>query len=84
MRNNMAKERKDTLKNKIEFYIETLEEQCQNNKKLAERRSKDLKNLGFSEYCQTFGLLLKAEHQEKQLRKYEENITLTKQLLQDQ
>lgn len=28
------------------------------------------------------GILLKAENQEKQLRKYEQNINLTKQILQ--
>lgn len=40
MKNNGSKEKRNSLKNKIESYVETLEEQSENNKVLMEKRSK--------------------------------------------
>lgn len=48
---------------------------------LGKESSNSTNNVSFNEYCENVGVRLKAEDQEKQLRNYEKNIGLTRQLL---
>ena len=59
----MLKETKDVLKDEVLSYIQTLEEQAENNKNMVEKRSKDANNISFAEYCQSMGIILKAQEQ---------------------
>lgn len=67
-------QKKSLVGQKIERYMQTLEQLTEANKSMAEKMNKDKDVAEFSEYCHYLSANLKATKQEETLKSYEQNL----------